>query len=389
MVGGHEGDGETSVDSLMEDTPANYNIPNQRFEDNYDDYEPIPEETHGRERRDRSKDRKQRATVNQSDTINNLEMSRIKKKKTKKVTKKKKQDMLEYLMPTKREINMADAYGGNAKGQFRRPGVKYDKERLMNRIKTPANIPGGRAQLEALANTVAGFNAKKLPIHSIPDNLSARGSRPPMDHRNNFMEAHNRSEFQSNDGIKNLNNSMQYSRADAMMGAQKKSTGQINRSRSNLPRHGKLKNQTGNFNEVDFEKVLGKDIDQFLEDSEWDIESYGKMSQYSRGGSARANSHDQRIKHQVMEKVYMQRFEKEHESVGAGTAKNSHTTGPTTNAKRKYIPRDPERFNESNPFNKVSEFEGKRDNSNSRSPPRAQPRNSFPEDRPKPIGARK
>ena len=28
---------------MMEDTPANYNIPNQRF-DEYDDYEPIPEE---------------------------------------------------------------------------------------------------------------------------------------------------------------------------------------------------------------------------------------------------------------------------------------------------------------------------------------------------------
>ena len=27
----------------MEDTPANYNIPNQRF-DEYEDYEPIPEE---------------------------------------------------------------------------------------------------------------------------------------------------------------------------------------------------------------------------------------------------------------------------------------------------------------------------------------------------------
>ena len=53
---------------------------------------------------------------------------------------------------------MADAYGGMAKGQFRRKGVKYDKERLMNRIKTPANIPGGKAQLEALAATVAGFH---------------------------------------------------------------------------------------------------------------------------------------------------------------------------------------------------------------------------------------
>ena len=55
------------------------------------------------------------------------------------------------------------------------------------------------------------------------------------------------------------------------------------RSRSNLPRHPKNKNRTGNFNEMDFEKVLGKDIDQFLEDSEWDIESYEKMSQFSRG----------------------------------------------------------------------------------------------------------
>jgi hypothetical protein len=85
-------------------------------------------------------------------------MPKVKRKK-KKTVKKTKQQMLEYLMPTKREMNMADAYGGNAKGQFRRPGVKYDKERLMNRIKTPANIPGGRAQLEALAQTVAGFNA--------------------------------------------------------------------------------------------------------------------------------------------------------------------------------------------------------------------------------------
>lgn len=31
------GDGDTSVDSAMEDTPANYNIPNQRF-DEYEDY---------------------------------------------------------------------------------------------------------------------------------------------------------------------------------------------------------------------------------------------------------------------------------------------------------------------------------------------------------------
>ena len=38
-----DNDGETSVDSAMEDTPANYNIANQRF-DIYDDQQTIPED---------------------------------------------------------------------------------------------------------------------------------------------------------------------------------------------------------------------------------------------------------------------------------------------------------------------------------------------------------
>lgn len=133
---GHDGD--TSVDSAMEDTPANYNIPNQRF-DEYEDYEAIPEETDRK-----ASQRKRRQKPPQAEIQMDTEMP--KKKTKKKPKKKKKKDgYLEYLMPTNREVNMADAYGGQAKGQFRRPGVKYDKERLMNRIKTPANIPGGRA----------------------------------------------------------------------------------------------------------------------------------------------------------------------------------------------------------------------------------------------------
>ena len=50
MVQGPTGDGDTSVDSLMEDTPANYNIPNQRFDEHYEDYDPIPEEGQGKNR---------------------------------------------------------------------------------------------------------------------------------------------------------------------------------------------------------------------------------------------------------------------------------------------------------------------------------------------------
>lgn len=41
----------------------------------------------------------------------------------------------------------------------------------------------------------------------------------------------------------------------------------------------------------DFEKMFGKDIDKFLEESDWDIDSYEKMSQFSRG-SARNSQND-------------------------------------------------------------------------------------------------
>ena len=111
------------------------------------------------------------------------------RRKTKKKGKKKKKvGYLEYLMPTSREVSMADAYGGQAKGQFRRQGVKYDKERLMNRIKTPANIPGGRAQLEALAATVAGFHKPNVSRMEEEKAVPLRSAaRPPRVKRNQFM----------------------------------------------------------------------------------------------------------------------------------------------------------------------------------------------------------
>jgi hypothetical protein len=55
-----------------------------------------------------------------------------KKQKPKKKKKKPKMQTIELLEPTKREKNMAGAYGGQAKGEIRRPGIKYDKERLNN-----------------------------------------------------------------------------------------------------------------------------------------------------------------------------------------------------------------------------------------------------------------
>lgn len=61
--------------------------------------------------------------------------------------------------------------------------------------------------------------------------------------------------------------------------------------------------------DADFEKMFGKDIDEFLEDSEWDIDSMDKMSAFSRGSKSTIRSADQASKLRGLEKVYLQRIE--------------------------------------------------------------------------------
>jgi hypothetical protein len=55
--------------------------------------------------------------------------------------------------------------------------------------------------------------------------------------------------------------------------------------------------------------MFGKDIDEFLEDSEWDIESIDKMSQFSKGSKVSIRSASQTNKLKGLEKVYLQRIE--------------------------------------------------------------------------------
>ncbi len=52
--------------------------------------------------------------------------------------------------------------------------------------------------------------------------------------------------------------------------------------------------------------MFGKDIDEFLEDSDWDVESFDNMSQYSRG-TAKSAFLDGRIR--GLESIYLQRIE--------------------------------------------------------------------------------
>lgn len=84
----------------------------------------------------------------------------------------------------------------------------------------------------------------------------------------------------------------------------------------------------------DFEQMFGKDIDQFLEDSEWDIESMDKVSHYSRG-SAGSNQNEMKLK--KMEKLYLKRLEAQGGSPGKQRQPNSqlsHHTGASPPGQR-------------------------------------------------------
>jgi hypothetical protein len=132
----------------MEDTPANYNLANQRFDEREEDQQAIQEDEEGAEHYAPS-----------SGFEDNFEMLTKQKKLRKPKKKKPKVATIEFLEPTKREKNMAGAYGGMAIGEIRRPGIKYDRERLANSKKfrvATADEPKVRAQLAQLVGT--GFD---------------------------------------------------------------------------------------------------------------------------------------------------------------------------------------------------------------------------------------
>lgn len=57
--------------------------------------------------------------------------------------------------------------------------------------------------------------------------------------------------------------------------------------------------------DADFEKMFGKDIDEFLEDSEFDIESMDKMSQFSKGSKQTIRSASNANRLRGLEKLYL------------------------------------------------------------------------------------
>jgi len=123
-----KGSGNTSVDSLMEDTPSNYNIANQRFDPDYEVDEIIEEEDGegGGHRRLRKK-------------------------------KKKRAPPQETLDPNDKDIRLAKAYGGKPKGQ---PARKRPPKPNARNINTPSSMAvqdQARDRLYKLANSISGY----------------------------------------------------------------------------------------------------------------------------------------------------------------------------------------------------------------------------------------
>ena len=86
--------------------------------------------------------------------------------------------------------------------------------------------------------------------------------------------------------------------------------------------------------EGDFEKMFGKDVDQYLEGSEFDLDEYDKLSQFSRGTGRNSQAN---MKLKAMEQVYLQRIEADtvskKQSQRTGTMPSS-TTATAFNVKK-------------------------------------------------------
>lgn len=75
--------------------------------------------------------------------------------------------------------------------------------------------------------------------------------------------------------------------------------------------------------------MFGKDVDQYLEGSEFDLDEYDKLSQFSRGTGRNSQAN---MKLKAMEQVYLQRIEAEAVTKKASQRTGSHPSATTATA---------------------------------------------------------
>ena len=325
--------GNTSVDSMMEDTPANYNFQNQRFD---------PEKDQADEEEDDDEYGSQYDQVmgltgfTQDAGAHDLAKKRRKKKKKKK--KKKPQEMED---PSLREHLLAGAYGGVAKPKPKRQGIKYttDINAGLRDIATPASAFMRDPSKKQMMTSISGFQ------NVTGGHESSRGKRQT----NRLRSSAGRSDMGSNIGSNigkvraskavndqsHLLNPQQ--REEQLKQAQmeeiqrKKAIRMAQKKKMAGAKPGKISK------DADFEQMFGKNIDEFLEDSEWDIESIDKMSQFSKGSKNTVRSAAQAGKLRGLEKLYLQRIE---------TSMNKNTLQMSGQAPPKQPKKKPAKFRE-------------------------------------------
>ena len=204
------------------------------------------------------------------------------KKRSKK--KRKKGPVQEYTEPSDKDVQMAKAYGGVAKPQPKRvlpKGLKSPRSSISN---TKLNkVVGSVSGLQRNHPSRRDFEEHKGDLNHNQSHVILNETNDPSVMA--VPEHHLREEKLKKQKMKELR------------------------------LKGKLKKKrAGNPGDPDFEKMFGKDIDEFLEDSDWDIESFENMSQYSRG-TAKSAFLDGRIR--GLESIYLQRLESQMKKGGA------------------------------------------------------------------------
>lgn len=153
--------GNTSVDSMMEDTPANYNYQNQRFDADMEGDEEIDGEIDQQDEEDDDDEYgSQYDQMGGTGFTGKGGVQELAKKRRKKKKKKKKRKPVEFEDPSLREHLLAGAYGGIAKRKPKRQGVKYttDINAGLRDIATPASA-FMRDPSKKMMTSFSGFDA--------------------------------------------------------------------------------------------------------------------------------------------------------------------------------------------------------------------------------------
>jgi hypothetical protein len=247
----------------------------------------------------------------------------MKKRRLKKKKKTAAAPLQTYGDPSDKDILLAKAYGGAPRGQPKRAIPKNVLQRDTN---TPQSNINRNNQMSKVSGVVAGFNrgdkdGERQHSVSMMQLEELKGGE------SNYMQAVDMTH-------QNESNDASFAVVpDHHIREQRLKQRKMNELKSKNKRvPGGKRRVGGGGGDPDFEKMFGKDIDEFLEDSDWDIESFDNMSQYSKGTSRSLFNQDGRIR--GLESIYLQRIETSMKK-GAGGAQQMGNT--TKNAKPKKV----------------------------------------------------